>query len=251
MKYMPRRVYNLGFLPDEIIYNYIKETVLKYTDHINLKSFNKNIIDPIKLTFDAKIYGKTFEDVIADECMRQIDKTNQNHLGYFHQNLFKLVGNGWEVPEKGFDIQHPAKHIFVEMKTKHNTMNAGGALAVILQMQDKLLEDNKATCILVEVIAKRSQNIQWTGRFKGYELKGTDRIKRMSIDKFYELVFEDKNAFMKLCKALPIILDDIMEELNKGTLDNSVLTELKAISSNTFKSLFLLAFKTYEGFDNF
>ena len=42
-----------------------------------------------------------------------------------------------------------------------------------------------------------------------------------------------------------------MEELNKGTLDNSVLTELKAISSNTFKSLFLLAFKTYEGFDNF
>ena len=45
MKYMPRRVYNLGFLPDEIIYNYIKETVLKYTDHINLKSFNKNIIE--------------------------------------------------------------------------------------------------------------------------------------------------------------------------------------------------------------
>lgn len=251
MKDMPKRVYNLGFLPDEVIYDYIKATVLKYTDHINLKSFNKNIIDPIKLTFDAKIYGKTFEEVIADECIRQIDKTNQNHLGYFHQNLFKLVGNGWEVPDAGFDIQNLARHIFVEMKTKHNTMNAGGALAVILQMQDKLLEDNEATCILVEVIAKRSQDIQWSGSYKGYVLKGTDRIRRMSIDKFYEFVFGDKHAFMKLCKALPLILDDIMEELNKGSLNNSVLAELKAISSNTFKSLFLLAFKTYEGFDKF
>lgn len=248
---MSQRVYNLGFLPDEVVYNYIKDTVVKYTDKIDLKKFNKNIIDPIKLTFDAKIYGKSFEEIIESECIRQIDKTNQNCLGYFHQNLFSLVGNGWEVPESGFDIQHPSKHIFVEMKTKHNTMNAGGALAVILQMQDKLLEDNDAVCILVEVIAKQSQDIQWKGKFKGYELKGTDRIRKMSIDKFYELVFGDKDAFMKLCKALPLILDDILEELNRGSLNNSVLQELNSISSNTFKSLFLLAFKTYEGFDKF
>ena len=55
----------------------------------------------------------------------------------------------------------------------------------------------------------------------------------------------------KLCKALPLMLDDILEEINKGTLKNSVISELKAISSDTFKSLYLLAFKTYEGFDNF
>jgi len=44
--------YNLGFLTDEEIYNHVKSTVLQYRRSINLKEFNKNIIDPIKLTFD-------------------------------------------------------------------------------------------------------------------------------------------------------------------------------------------------------
>ena len=42
--------YNLGFLTDEEIYNHVKSTVLQYRRSINLKEFNKNIIDPIKLT---------------------------------------------------------------------------------------------------------------------------------------------------------------------------------------------------------
>lgn len=248
---MQKRKYNLGFLPDEVIYNYVKETVEKYTDCIDLASFNKNIIDPIKLTFDAKVYGKSFEDIIEAESIRQIDKTNQNHLGYFHQNLFKLAGNGWEVLDTGFDIINTERHIFVEMKTKHNTMNAGGAFAVVVKMQDKLLEDPKALCILVEVIAKHSQDIRWEGSFRGYKLRGTDRIRRMSIDKFYELVFGDRLAFCKLCQALPFIIDDVLEDLRKEGLKSSVYSELLSISSDTFKSLFLLAFSTYEGFENF
>lgn len=51
--------YNLGFVSDEEIYNHVKSTVLQYRRSINLKEFNKNIIDPIKLTFDSKIYGQT------------------------------------------------------------------------------------------------------------------------------------------------------------------------------------------------
>ena len=59
-----------------------------------VKEFNKNIIDPIKLTFDSKIYGQTMAQTIESECIRQIDKTNNNRIGYFHQYLFKLAGNG-------------------------------------------------------------------------------------------------------------------------------------------------------------
>jgi hypothetical protein len=50
------RNYNLGFITDENIFAHVKATVLNYRRSINLKEFNKNIIDPIKLTFDAKIY---------------------------------------------------------------------------------------------------------------------------------------------------------------------------------------------------
>jgi hypothetical protein len=51
--------------------------------------------------------------------------------------------------------------------------------------------------------------------------------------------------------ALPLILDDVIkEEAHYGTIENKVYTELSALSVDTLKSLYMLAFKTYEGFDN-
>lgn len=85
--------YQLGFISNEDIYNHVKETVESYRTYIDLDGFNDNIVDPIKLTFDAKIYGKSFEDIIESECIRQIDKTNTNRIGYFHQNLFRYAGS--------------------------------------------------------------------------------------------------------------------------------------------------------------
>lgn len=240
--------YNLGFISNEDIYQHVKETVLRYQRRIDLDKFNSNLIDPIKLTFDAKVYGKTFEEIIESECVRQIDKANTNHIGYFHQNLFKFVGNGWEVPDHGFDIVNRTRKIYVEMKNKHNTMNAASSQATYMGMQQQLLREPEANCYLVEVIAKRSQNIVWEGSFKGVYLSDS-RIRRVSIDKFYEIVFGDKYAFHKLCKALPTILDDVVRETNTGNIQNTVYTELKRISPETLKSLYLLAFSTYEGFN--
>ena len=48
------KTYKLGFISDQDIYRHVKETVLRYSAKIDLAAFNKNIIDPIKLTFDAK-----------------------------------------------------------------------------------------------------------------------------------------------------------------------------------------------------
>lgn len=124
------RDYKLGFISNETIFNHVKQTVELYRTHINLKDFNKNIIDPIKLTFDAKVYGKTLDEIIESESIRQIDKTNTNHIGYFHQNLFRYAGNGWEVPEAGFDVVNERLHIFAELKNKHNTMNSRAADSV-------------------------------------------------------------------------------------------------------------------------
>lgn len=245
---MAYKEYKLGFISDDKIYTHVKETVLRYQRKINLAQFNKNVIDPIKLTFDAKVYGKSFEDIIEAECIRQVDKSNTNHIGYFHQNLFKLVGNGWEVPEKGFDIVNKQRKIYVEMKNKHNTMNASSAQATYMGMQQQLLREPDANCYLVEVIAKHSQNMVWEGSFRGIYLSD-ERIRRISIDKFYEIVFDDKFAFYKLCKALPLILDDVVNETQTGNIENTVYTELKEISPETLKSLYLLAFSTYEGFN--
>lgn len=84
------RNYDLGFISDADLYENVKRTIEAYRRHINLKEFNENIVDPIKLTFDAKVYGKTLRQSIEDECLRQIDKSNANRIGYFHQNIFKI-----------------------------------------------------------------------------------------------------------------------------------------------------------------
>ena len=240
------RDYKLGFISNEAIFNHVKETVELYRTHINLKEFNKNIIDPIKLTFDSKVYGKTIDEIIEAESIRQIDKTNTNHIGYFHQNLFKLAGKGWSVPETGFDIVNEERHIFAELKNKHNTMNSRAADSVYRHMQNKILHDDRATCMLVEVIATKSRNEKWF-----YDNLSHEKIRRVSIDKFYGIVFDDEYAFFKLCKVLPYILDDVVEELRCGSITSTVYDELRNLSSDTFRSLYLLAFRTYDGFKNF
>jgi eco47II restriction endonuclease len=251
--------YNLGFITDDEIFAHVKNTVLEYRRDIDLKDFNKNLIDPIKMTFDTKIYGQSLEETIIAECIRQVDKTNNNRIGYFHQNLFRYAGRGWVVPANGkkggFDIINEDRHLFIEMKNKHNTLNSSSATALYLKMQNKILKDDRATCYLVEIIAPNSQDITWTITINKEQFSH-ERIRRISVDRFYELVFDDKFAFCKLCKALPTILDDIIASDHTIALHNTVLEELNAsinqlAPSSLYKQLYLLAFHAYAGFDHF
>ena len=242
--------YNLGFISDENIFAHVKETVEKYRFKIDLKKFNKNLIDPIKLTFDSKIYGKNIEEIIESEIIRQMDKSNTNHIGYFHQNIFKYMDSSWSVPKVGFDLINEEEKIYIEMKNKHNTMNSSSSQKTYIKMQGMLLQNAKNRCFLVEVIAKKSQNTPWKisldGRTHEHEF-----IRRLSIDKFYAMVTGDKEAFKKLCEALPIVLDDVVNSMENSHIENSVFEELSQLSPNLLQSLYLLSFSKYEGFDSF
>ncbi len=247
--------YNLSFINNEDLFNHVKETIQKYRFKMDLKEFNKNLIDPIKLTFDSKVYGKTIEEIIELETVRQMDKTTSNNIGYFQQNIFKYIYHkdtkqtNWTVPNEGFDIVNEVDKIYVEMKNKHNTMNSSSSSATYLKMQDKLLNDDKAICMLVEVIAKNSQNIPWSVTIKKTKLSNK-RIRRVSIDKFYEIVTGETKAFKQLVEILPKVIDDVLFNIKKVNIENSVFEELQKIDENMLKSLYLLSFKKYEGFEN-
>jgi len=244
------RNYNLGFISNEDLFAHVKETVEKYRFKIDLKKFNKNLIDPIKLTFDSKIYAKSIKEIIESEIIRQMDKSNTNHIGYFHQNIFKYISSDWIVPKEGFDLINEKERIFVEMKNKHNTMNSSSAQKTYIKMQSMLLKNAQNRCFLVEVIAKKSQNEPWR-----ISLEGTphehEYIRRVSIDKFYELVTGKSDSFKRLCETLPKVLDDVLASQPKESFENSVFEELSKLSPNLLKSLYLLSFSKYEGFDNF
>ena len=147
--------YNLGFISDENLFNHVKDTVSKYSFEMDLKKFNSNLIDPIKLTFDSIIYDQEFEDTIENEVLRQLDKSNSNLIGYFHQNIFKYFSTEWEVPRVGYDVQNLTDKIFVEMKNKHNTMNSSSSAKTYMRMLNTLVQDVDSTCLLVEIIAKK------------------------------------------------------------------------------------------------
>lgn len=243
-----RHQYNLGFISNKDIYEHVRLTVESYRRKITLHQFNENIVDPIKLTFDSKVYGKTIKQAIEDECFRQIDKSNSNRIGYFHQNLFRYAGNGWVVPAQGFDVENEERHIFVELKNKHNTMNSASSQKTYMKMQAKLLDDDQATCYLVEAISTKSKDDTWRITLDK-KPRSHNRIRRMSMDKFYELVFGDSKAFYKLCMALPQIIEDVVNENETLALKNTVYKELAKEHTDLLTALYLLAFSTYEGFE--
>jgi len=242
--------YGLSFISDNDLYNHTKETVEKYRFQIDLAKFNKNLIDPIKLTFDSRVYDKDIKSVIENEIVRQMDKSNTNHIGYFHQNIFNYIGDGWSVPKNGYDIVNLGEQYYVEMKNKHNTMNSASSQKTYMRMQNTLLNVPDATCMLVEVIARNSQNIVWKISLDGSSVSNK-KIRRVSIDKFYELVTGKKTAFKELCEQLPKVIEDIVNDIELDAESNTVFTELEQISPNLLESLYLLSFERYEGFGDF
>lgn len=247
----------LDFIEEKDFEKQVLKTLNEYYAHIkkmNLKKFNKNSIDPIKLLFDKNIFNSSFEEVIKQEISRQIDKSNNNSIGYFHQHLFKYIKN-CEVPTKGWDIifkRDEKTTYYVELKNKHNTMNSSSSTKTYMSMQNHLLNaDDKehSICALVEVVAKKSADTPWRITINNKRQPENERLRRISIDKFYEIVTGDKLAFAKLCRQLPITIEKLVQKENISIQqNNSIFEELLKIDKDILKALYQLAFSSYNGF---
>lgn len=256
----------LSFISDEDLHRHIAETIEQYGERLqpyDIKKFNANIVDPIKLMFDKNVYGKTWEEIIGSEIFRQRDKANNNSIGYFHQKIFRYIADctvpksGWDViVEKagGIDVPECGRvgRIFVEMKNKHNTMNSAASAKTYMKMQGQLLADDDCACFLVEAIAKRSQNVAWTVSLDGHRQKHR-RIRRVSMDEFYSIVTDERDAFYRLCMELPTAIERVLNSADVINIPHdTVCDELKARAAANGGSfvlaLYLLGFDTYHGF---
>lgn len=269
-------MWNLSFISEEDFYNHVKLTITKYDEKlksVNLKKFNKNIVDPIKLIFDKNVYRSSWEEIIRSEIFRQRDKSNNNDIGYFHQTIFKYMQHcevpdngkegGWDVIYKNPDgTKLPdgsvVKTVYVEMKNKHNTMNSASAGKTFIKMQNQLLNDDDCACFLVEAIAKASQNIKWEPKVDGRTM-GHKFIRRVSIDKFYEIVTGQEDAFYQMCMVLPETINKAINDMKENSIPNdTVYSEIKEIAKqysdksedlSIAMAFYLLGFSTYSGFD--
>lgn len=263
--------WDLDFISEEDFKKHVQATILKYGEKLesfDLKRFNSNLIDPIKLIFDKSVYRTSWEEIINNEIFRQRDKSNNNDIGYFHQNMFSYF-SGCEVPQTGWDVIYKKPEgivlpdgdivhtLYVEMKNKHNTMNSASSAKTYIKMQSQLLEDDDCACLLVEAIAKRSQNIKWTTKVDGKNVQHR-RIRRVSMDQFYALVTGDENAFYKMCMALPEIIDTVVNEEGAVAVpQDTVVQELRKVAGlyteqsediSMAMAIYILGFNTYQGF---
>ncbi len=264
-------MWKLSFINEEDLIKHVQETIKEYGDKLqsfDLKRFNKNIIDPIKLIFDKTVYKASWDEIISNEIFRQRDKSNNNDIGYFHQRIFQYIDK-CEVPKNGWDIIYKnddgitlpdgsvVKSIYAEMKNKHNTMNSASAGKTFIKMQNQILHDDSCACFLVEVIAKRSQNIKWETTIDEKKV-GHKLIRRVSVDEFYALVTGQDDAFYQLCMVLPNIIEKAVSEAKEIAVPNdTVMQELEVnakkldIKDKDFSiamSAYLLGFGGYKGF---
>lgn len=259
-------MWDLDFIKKDDFYTHIAKTINEYKDNLcsyDLKKFNSNLIDPIKLIFDKSVYRMSWEETIKSEIFRQRDKTNNNSIGYFHQNIFAYIEN-CEVPQEGWDVifRKPGglmvqegrrvSAVYAELKNKHNTMNSASGQRTYIKMQGQILKDDDCACFLVEAIAKHSQNTSWMVTVDK-ERQDHGLIRRVSIDKFYEIVTGDPNAFFKICMALPDAIDHVISTSGDIRVpEDTVMEELKKLSAEGNYSipmaLYLLGFNEYIGF---
>ena len=256
----------LSFISEDDFLKHVEATIQQYGDKLeqyDLKKFNKNIIDPIKLIFDKTVYKFSWEEIVKNEIFRQRDKSNNNDIGYFHQRIFQYITDcdvptsGWDVvfaKEHGIDVSDGDKvsRVFVEMKNKHNTMNSAASGKTYIRMQSQLLADDDCACFLVEVIAKQSQNIAWTVSVDGQQKKHR-RIRRVSMDKFYALVTGQEDAFYQMCMVLPGVIEKAVANSAANVIPkDTVIDELNDIAKSKdgpfALALYILGFGSYSGF---
>lgn len=280
-------MWDIDFISESDFRTHVQNTVIEYENALrsamDLKEFNRNVIDPIKFVFDQAIYGVSWEKIIANEIVRQKDKTINNSIGYFHQKIFQYIihreGCEIEVPENGkpvfpddggmsgwdvafknengifIDGRTSVCRIYAEVKNKHNTMNGSSSARTFKKMQEQIVNDDDCACCLVEAVAKKSRNDVW--KKKG--CRQNKLIRHLSIDEFYGIVTGDAHGFEKICMRLPGVIQDVIRENPINPIDivpDNVYNEINELVNfrdpdeqmRFVRAIYSLAFGSYAGF---
>lgn len=247
----------VDFITDEHLLTCIAnlhKAYVKAKNNVTKKNFYTNKIDTFKLTFDATFNGIDEETLIKAEILRQIDKSINNSIGTFHEQILGGI-DGFEIGVlSGFDIKAKDNTLFADIKNKHNTMNSSSAESLFQKLKVFADTHKKANCYWVQILAKGSFNELWKGEINGKEYSHS-RVYKISGDKFYALLSGKQDALLQLYKALPKAIKDYLNtiELKKSSENNSAIDEIKLETKTSKRSILnQITFENYSyylGFD--
>ena len=246
----------LDFISDEHLFECVENLYNSYVKakaNVSKKKFYKNKIDTIKLTFDSKFNDLDEETLIKTEISRQIDKSINNSIGTFHEQVLGGIEGFERGNLSGFDIKATDDTLFADIKNKHNTMNSSSAESLFQKLAHYANTYKKANCYWVQILAKSSFNEHWKGEINGKEYSHS-RVFKISGDQFYALLSGNKNALFELYQALPKAIEVFLEQRKSTEVSaNSALNEITASAEiSKRKILDEITFENYSyylGFD--
>lgn len=206
------------------IYDVLKRSI----EDTSLEQLISNVIDPFSLLFETQLSSISMTDWIIDETQRQVQKSMQNAIGEFHEIVLGSV-DGWENlgvgHATGLDFKNGSNTIFAEIKNKYNTLNSSSAAATAQKLATTAQNYLNATCYLVHIIrnTKSPYDKLWLYKKQPYH----ERVRVISGDLFYALVTNRENALHELYKALPIVIQSVVNE--EGALEASASTAMREL----------------------
>jgi hypothetical protein len=233
-KYVP-------FVSDKHLLNCISnlyESYIKAKDNITKKDFYANKVDIFKLTFDAQFNAMNEASLIQTEVLRQIDKSINNSIGNFHEQILGGISGFEQGNLSGFDVKANDDTLFADIKNKHNTMNSSAAESLFQKLARYANNYKKAKCYWVQILAKNSFCELWQGEINGKEYSHS-RVYKISGDQFYALLSGHQDALLQLYKAIPLAIKEFLKTVTKSkeVEENSILKEIKTPSKKSKRSI--------------
>jgi len=185
-----------------------------------------NVIDPFSALFDGVTHGLSFDEWLKSEKVRQIQKTMQNAIGEFHQDILGNVQGSCDLGTgQGLDVYHEKKRIIAEIKNKYNTTKGNHKVEVYDAIKNKLKESKFTSCVgyYVEIIPqnKRVYNKPFTPPDNKNQKRRpiNNRIRVIDGKSFYAMLTGHESALRDLFDVLPRVISDNTKHAKLGKKD--------------------------------
>ena len=181
-----------------------------------VKEFGKNVIDPFAVLFEMSGFEIDYVTWQKSETTRQAQKTLQNHVGDFHQNILGY-SKGWTNKGVGniVDLLSESNKIIAEIKNKYNTIS-GGKLSDLYYSLEKQVSPKSSiykgyTAYYVAVIPKKGERFNKpftpSDKEKGEKCPLNEHIREIDGASFYSLVTGSESALEDLFDVLPKVIE--------------------------------------------
>lgn len=183
----------------------LHKSYLKAKQNVTKSSFYNNKVDTLKLTFDAKFNDIDEESLIQAEVLRQIDKSINNSIGTFHEQVLGGI-EGFEVGKlSGFDIKAKDNTLFAILQHEKLSKNIEEYIFEKLAKQANLYKN--ASCYFVEFYADNDTVEKWVIGNEEYTVSHK-KVFKISVSLFYSLLAKNESAFENLSERIPLAIND-------------------------------------------